>query len=216
METQNKMVAQINAAELPNVRRMVFIRDKPKKTPEAATDPAAEAEAAQEVVDAVEDKYDTLRDKLLMEALMAQAGKADWDRLSEAERQKRLQELRLKERRLRREGKWDELEQLLGDALKNEELLGRLLGDSKSEADARLRERLEARKKERLAAGMTEQEAAAKMAEEEAEAVKEEESRRKNVLKDLDYQLDRVSAPLKMLGLRCFKALLFFRKKKRC
>ena len=54
---------------------------------------------------ALDDKYDTLRDKLLSEALMRQMGEEEWRRLSERERQERLMKLKLEERRLRQEGK---------------------------------------------------------------------------------------------------------------
>ena len=40
-------------------------------------------------------------------------GENEWDKLSEKERQRRLMELKLKERQLRRDGKFDELGQLL-------------------------------------------------------------------------------------------------------
>lgn len=39
-----------------------------------------------------------------MEALMKQMSEAEWKKLSEQERQKRLAELRLKEKRLRQQG----------------------------------------------------------------------------------------------------------------
>lgn len=53
---------------------------------------------------ALEDKYDSLRDKLLAEALMRLLGEKAWREMSERERQRRLMELKLEERRLRREG----------------------------------------------------------------------------------------------------------------
>ena len=43
-------------------------------------------------------------DKALMEALLAQLGEEEWRRLSEKERQEKLLQLRLRERKLRREG----------------------------------------------------------------------------------------------------------------
>ena len=55
---------------------------------------------------ALEEKYDALRDKLLMEALIAQLGETEWRLLSEQERQRRLMQLKLEERRLRQEGQW--------------------------------------------------------------------------------------------------------------
>ena len=55
---------------------------------------------------------------------MNQHGKAEWDRLSEQERQVQLAKLRMLEKKLRREGKFDELSKLLGDAANNSEALG--------------------------------------------------------------------------------------------
>ena len=76
-----------------------------------------------ELVKALEDKYDTLRDKLLLEALMKQYGEAEWARLSERERQTLLTKLKLQEKRLRQQGKFDEAARLLGDAFKDADLL---------------------------------------------------------------------------------------------
>ena len=56
-------------------------------------------------IQALDEKYDALRDKILMEGLMKQMGEADWKRLSEEERQRRLMQAKLRERQLRREGK---------------------------------------------------------------------------------------------------------------
>ena len=58
-----------------------------------------------------------------MEALMNQMGKKEWDDLSEQERQNRLAKMRQLERKLRREGKYDELAKLIGDAAKDSDLL---------------------------------------------------------------------------------------------
>ena len=58
----------------------------------------------EQLVDALDSKYDTLRDKLLSEALMKEMGAAEWQALSEQERQARLVKMKLEERRLRREG----------------------------------------------------------------------------------------------------------------
>ena len=46
---------------------------------------------------------------------MREMGEADWSRLSDLERQRKLVELKMRERRLRREGRMDELAQLLGN-----------------------------------------------------------------------------------------------------
>ena len=77
----------------------------------------------EEVIKALNDKYDALRDQLLLEALKKQMSDAEWALLSEQERQARLTKLKLMERRLRKEGKYDEAAALLGDALKHSDLL---------------------------------------------------------------------------------------------
>ena len=58
-------------------------------------------------------------------------GEAEWSRLSEQERQRKLIELKLKERQLKREGKYDEAALLLGSLAEDEERLRKLLGDSR-------------------------------------------------------------------------------------
>lgn len=80
-----------------------------------------------ELLKALEDKYDALRDKLLLEALEKQVGAAEWARLSEQERQTRLAKLKLQERRLRQQGRFDDAAALLGEGLKNAETLQVLL-----------------------------------------------------------------------------------------
>ena len=54
---------------------------------------------------------------------MNQYSQAEWDKMSEQERQNRLAKLRQIEKKLRREGKYDELAKLLGDAATNSDLL---------------------------------------------------------------------------------------------
>ena len=84
-----------------------------------------------ELVKALEDKYDALRDKLLLEALQKQLGDAEWARLSERERQARLAKLKLQEKRLRQQGKFDEAAALLGEGLRNADALQVRLGLSR-------------------------------------------------------------------------------------
>lgn len=76
-----------------------------------------------ELLQALEEKYDTLRDKLLLEALEKQMGAAEWAHLSERERQAQLAKLKLQERRLRQQGRFDDAAALLGEGLKNAETL---------------------------------------------------------------------------------------------
>ena len=75
---------------------------------------AVEESPEQELVEALEQKYDALKDKLLTEALMKQMGDAEWAALSERERQAKLLKLKLQERKLRQEGKLDEASRLEG------------------------------------------------------------------------------------------------------
>ena len=49
-------------------------------------------------------QYDSMRDKLLLEALMRQHGDNSWTLISEQERQNRLVQLRREEKQLRAEG----------------------------------------------------------------------------------------------------------------
>lgn len=81
-------------------------------------------------------------------------GEAEWLRLSEAERQKRLMELKLKEKMLRQQGRHDDAADLIRQHLKDSEAMKQLIGDEKAEYERRLKERLE-RKRRRLAEGMT-------------------------------------------------------------
>lgn len=50
-------------------------------------------------------------------------GAAEWARLSEQERQARLAKMKLQERRLRQQGRFDDAAALLGEGLKNAEAL---------------------------------------------------------------------------------------------
>lgn len=52
-----------------------------------------------------------------------QLGESEWQRMSELERQKKMMDLKLKERQLRREGKFDEISQILGIPLCFESIL---------------------------------------------------------------------------------------------
>ena len=143
-----------------------------------------------ELLEALDGKYDALRDKLLAEALMRQLGETEWNRLSELERQKKLAELKLKERRLRREGRYDEVANILGEALEDQETLDRLFGESKEEQERKLKERLH-RRKQRLAAGMSEQECDELEKEEIKQEEEEERKRRRNILLDLDNRCEK-------------------------
>lgn len=105
-----------------------------------------------ELLDALQNKYDILKDKLLMQSLMDQYGQNEWDKLSEKERQKRLIELKLQEKRLRKEGKFDEIAKLLGDSAMNSDILNKQLGDNRENYLNKLNERLRNRQR-RIEAG---------------------------------------------------------------
>ncbi|KAK7499478.1 hypothetical protein BaRGS_00009130 [Batillaria attramentaria] len=145
VERQEQIVEEIRRNHCTNIAALVFFAS-PFKQPDTEADP---------VVEALDGKYDALRDKLLMQALIDQMGENNWRNLSERERNKRLIELKLKEKQLRREGKFDELAMLLGDAVNNEATLRKLMGESRDEYERKLKERLEKRK-QRLAEGLRE------------------------------------------------------------
>ncbi|XP_071495122.1 uncharacterized protein [Diadema antillarum] len=148
-----------------------------------------------QLIEALEAKYDALKDKLLADALMKQLGEGEWAQLSERERQLRLMKLKMEERRLRQEGKFDEAAMLLGDAAKSQQALESLMGESKKAQEERLRLRL-ARRKQRLAEGMSEEEVT-RLEEEEIQQEEEElKKQRRNVLLDLDNRLEDEKAAL--------------------
>lgn len=151
-----------------------------------------------QITDAIKDKYDALKDKLMLEALQKQVSKmlpasqnvilfsawkikhpflcppfkvnvskhyfvegkclfiqygdAEWAAQSEAEKQKKLMELKRKEKQLRQQGLDEEAADLVNKFLDDSETLKKLLGDEKEELDKRMKERLK-RKKERIKNG---------------------------------------------------------------
>ncbi|EDO46860.1 predicted protein, partial [Nematostella vectensis] len=139
-----------------------------------------------ELLKALEDKYDALRDKLLLEALEKQMGAAEWARLSEQERQARLLRLKLQEKRLRQQGKFDEAAALLGEGLRNAEALQALLGENRQHYLDRLKERL-ARREKRMREGLDPDEED----DETMRMLEEEEAKSSgNILKDLQNRFD--------------------------
>lgn len=80
-------------------------------------------------------------------------GAAEWAKLSEAERQLKKMQLRLRERQLRREGRYDEADALMGDAIKNQAALEIMMEAARKRQAQRLREQLELRKKRMNAGG---------------------------------------------------------------
>lgn len=51
---------------------------------------------------------------------MKEHGETEWNRMTEKQRQRKLIDLKLKERQLRREGKMDEIANIIGSHLENE------------------------------------------------------------------------------------------------
>ncbi|KAJ8301441.1 hypothetical protein KUTeg_020428 [Tegillarca granosa] len=178
VNTQQKQIQERKCCMIENVAIVIF-------TPETTGE-----DSETELLEALDGKFDALRDKLLAEALMRQLGESEWNRLSDLERQKKLTELKLKEKQLRREGRLDELAEILGDALQYDETLKKLLGDSKEEQERKLRERL-ARRKQRLAQGMTEEECDKLEQEDIAKEEEEEKKRHKNILLELQHHYEK-------------------------
>ncbi|XP_052249024.1 uncharacterized protein LOC127856876 isoform X2 [Dreissena polymorpha] len=143
-----------------------------------------------DIIEALEGKYDALRDKLLAEALMKELGESEWNRLSEKERQRRILQLKLKERQLRKSGKIDEANALLAELLKDQEHLRQLMGDTEQEQRKRLQERLRKRK-ERLAQGMTVAEVDALERKEMAEEEMEDKYKERNIMEDLQNRFEQ-------------------------
>ena len=57
-----------------------------------------------QLIQALEDKYDALRDKMMADALVKQMGEAEWRALSERDRMAHLAKMKLEAKKLRREG----------------------------------------------------------------------------------------------------------------
>ncbi|XP_048257437.1 uncharacterized protein LOC124116969 isoform X2 [Haliotis rufescens] len=147
----------------------------------------------QDIIQAVDEKYDALNDKLLMEALISELGEANWLRLSEKERQRRLMELKLKQRQLRKQGLVDEAAALLGDLQKHKETLRSLMGERRDEQERRMRERLEKRK-QRLAEGLSTDEC--DQLEQDDIRREETDDKQKNILQQMEQRIEEEKASL--------------------
>ncbi|PIK40890.1 hypothetical protein BSL78_22246 [Apostichopus japonicus] len=145
--------------------------------------------------DKVEDKYDAMRDKMLTDALIQQMGAAEWAKLSEAERQLKKMQLRLRERQLRREGRYDEADALMGDAIKNQAALEILMEAARKRQAQRLREQLELRKK-RLNAGFSEEEIVQMEMEDSVQEEEMEKHKKQNVMEAIENLLDEEKADI--------------------
>ncbi|XP_076469710.1 uncharacterized protein LOC143300038 [Babylonia areolata] len=180
IESQEQIVEEFRKNHCVNIAAMVF-------SPDALGQGGEQGDPLEE---ALQGKYDALRDKLLIDALISQMGEKNWRNLSERERQRRLMELKLKMRQLQREGRSDEAAALLGEALNNEATLKKLMGDSRDEYERKLRERLEKRR-QRMAEGMSEEECRRLEEEEEEREAEEARQRRRDVLQDLERNFDQ-------------------------
>ena len=107
-----------------------------------------ELSSAIEDLDDGEELDNSLKDKLFAESLIAQLSLAEWNKLSELERQQKILEMKKKERRLRKEGRVDEANQLLQEAFNRVSKLDKVTGDAHELQKAKIRERIaNARKK---------------------------------------------------------------------
>ncbi|KAK3102592.1 hypothetical protein FSP39_012464 [Pinctada imbricata] len=162
---------------------------------------AEEGENSQ-LIDALEQKYETLKDKLLEAVLKEEMGEAEWDKLSDKEKQEKLVELKMKEKKLRQEGKDDEAAALFEKLLENDQVIGQILGDEGKDEEQSAEER--ERRKEKL---REEREAQGLPVDEETldslvdqEEKEKKQKRRRNVLENLDMMLeDEKAALLRML-----------------
>ncbi|WAR25161.1 hypothetical protein MAR_010865 [Mya arenaria] len=143
-----------------------------------------------DIIEALEGKYDALKDKLLAEALIKELGESEWNRMSEKERQRRIFQLKLKERQLRKGEQVDEANALLAELLQDQERLRELMGDTTQDQRRRLEERLR-RRKERLAQGMSEDEVMELERQEMALEDQEERYRDSNIMDDLNNRFQQ-------------------------
>lgn len=73
----------------------MIIVTRPEEVTEAKSD---------DLVQALEDKYDALRDKLIADALIQQVGESEWKAMSERDRMAKLVQMKLEAKRLKKEG----------------------------------------------------------------------------------------------------------------
>ena len=58
-----------------------------------------------QVVKELEKKYDAMKDRLILQMLEKQMGEEEWMRLSERERQKKMMQMKIRDRQLRAAGR---------------------------------------------------------------------------------------------------------------
>ncbi|KAL4226590.1 hypothetical protein ACF0H5_014574 [Mactra antiquata] len=175
---EKKVLADIKSNMADNIVKVVLYSD--------ATDGTTDTE----VIEALEAKYDALKDKLLAKALLKELGENEWNRLSEKERQRKIFQLKMKERQLRKAGRIDEANALLGELLEEQEHLRQLYGDTVQEQRDKIQERLK-RRKERLAQGMSESEVRELERQDILNEEDEERNTTRNILQDLDNRMEQ-------------------------
>ena len=66
------------------------------------------------ILDALEKKYNSLKDKLLLESLISQIGTDKWMILATKDKQQRLVQLKFELKKFLREGRYDDAAEILG------------------------------------------------------------------------------------------------------
>ena len=92
VELQNH---HIEARQTETLSNVVTVVTRPEEVSDANDN---------ELVQALEDKYDALRDKLIADALIKQVGESDWKAMSERDRMAKLVQLKLEAKKLKKEG----------------------------------------------------------------------------------------------------------------
>eukprot|EP00116_Pleurobrachia_bachei_P005780 sb/3466042/ len=117
----------------------------------------AETEGEDEVVKELEKKYDAMKDRLILQMLEKQMGEEEWMRLSERERQKKMMQMKIRDRQLRAAGREDEADEMY-KAMVN---VQKTQADKAEENKKKMKERIKARldfKRQRLAEGASKEE----------------------------------------------------------
>merc|ERR1712048_1206746 len=134
-----------------------------------------------QLVNALDMKYDAVLDKLALDALQKQMSDADWAKMSERERQAAALKLRLEQKKLMQEGRMDEAAALLGKGFAAEKDLANLLGENKQKQKEMLQKRLEEKRRRLKEQGVPEDEVD-KLIEKEKETIEKLDDEQKDVV----------------------------------
>ena len=85
---------------------------------------------------------DSLKNKLFADALMAQFTEAEWNKMSEKDRQQKIFEMKRREMQLKKEGRWKEANQLIREAFNHASKLSKDSDDQRERRNAKIRERI--------------------------------------------------------------------------